>query len=324
MEHGRPSALAIAVALGLVASGAGAGCGGGATEVGPVSPAIEVPSRALTAGDRALTVLPAGPDLLLELDLDRIRANPTLGPALAGWLGRDPGQLPLGAEAPPLAEVRWLVIAAYDVGTPTARTLTIAGAAQAPARTVRLGDDLYALGPPSLVAAAQAAARRTRPAVADEPALLALRARAMPAAAAGAALRACARLSPLAQVALTRELGLDPAPAALSAWADLADDAAAVVWIDGTDPGQRDDARAGAELRVAAQAALAEVAALASVQALGLRAAVRAARLDQDAAWVRVVLVVPPGRLRRLARRLSTPAPVAPAPARPSAPGPGG
>ena len=83
-----------------------------------------MPARAPTAGDAVLAQLPGGADLLVELDLARLRGNPTVG-ALAEQLLADPAAgLVLSTDAP-LARADSVVIAGYDLGTSGAHTQMI-------------------------------------------------------------------------------------------------------------------------------------------------------------------------------------------------------
>ena len=71
-------------------------CGGGARR--PVT-AQPVPTRITTVGDRIMALLPEGAQLIIEIDLARLRKNPVVGklvtdvltgPALPGIAGEVP------------------------------------------------------------------------------------------------------------------------------------------------------------------------------------------------------------------------------------------
>ncbi|MCB9571083.1 MAG: hypothetical protein H6709_03235 [Kofleriaceae bacterium] len=89
------------------------------------------PARAATAGDPLLAVLPAGPDVVVELDLARLRANAAVG-ALVGRILDTPGDAggPAVAwliEPAPLRHAAVVVLASYAVGTADAATVTLLG-----------------------------------------------------------------------------------------------------------------------------------------------------------------------------------------------------
>lgn len=281
----------------------GAGCGGApatpTATAAALEPALEARwRRSATAGDALLPLLPEGPELVIELDLARARANPSLGPAvralLAAPTGRSLAGLPTEA---PLESVSALVLASYELGTVRARTLTLLTSNDAASLAERLGGQVVggavAIGPPALLAAVTE--RATTPA-----SLLRLRARAMPPAATGAVLRVSAALSLEARLSLARHAGLDPPPAALSVWFDLADDAALVAHVHG---GETEDPGAGSRLRAALRGALGAFAGEPQVSALGLAPTLRSAEFSETEGWQRVVVVVSPARLRRAGER---------------------
>jgi hypothetical protein len=235
-------------------------CGGGAPA--PVPPA----EPSLTGTERLLAMLPQGAQIVVEVDLARLRANPVIGAVVtralaeparpapdaspaAAWLravlrGGPPGEPsadPTRAESP-LAAADQVVLAAYGVGTAQAATLTLLAAPREVAGATRLAGGAYAVGPPEWIEQAQqrvalATTGQAGFAIRPAPELLELRARAMPAEAPGASLRVTARLSFDARIALVRQTGIDTPPAQLSAWGDVADDLALVVDCDAADPG---------------------------------------------------------------------------------------
>ena len=119
---------------------------------------------------------------------------------------------------------------------------------------------------------------------------MATRAAVMPEGADGAAIRLTARLDGPAR----RELGSlfdEPRPpAAVAAWLDVADDLAAVVWLDGVAPatveGWRD-----------------RLAAMLPVRAIGVAPAIAAARVEARGAGAVATIVIGPGRLARAVGR---------------------
>src|SRR5688572_33002013 len=74
-----PAVLAVAAAW----AGSVAACGGYQPAAGSPSRTPLVDERPATAGTPLLALLPAGADVVVELDLARLRANPTVGPVLA-------------------------------------------------------------------------------------------------------------------------------------------------------------------------------------------------------------------------------------------------
>jgi hypothetical protein len=296
---------ALAVGLACVAA-----CGG------RPKPEVTVPVRVPTAGDPVLAMLPPAPDVVVELDLARARANPLVGPVVDGWLGAAGAALDgsaLGdAPRPPLAGATWVVIAAYAVGTPEASTITLLapGKGVEVPGAVEVDEGVVALAPPAEVEKVKAAIAGGPTAAADR-ALLALRARAMPAAAEGAVARVTARLSADARIALARVIGIEPAPRALSAWADVADDAALIVDLDGRDPG---DPEASRRLRASLTRLVRRLAAEPAITALGLGPSVARTRIaaSPSGAWLRAILLIAPARLEWAVAQMTTEAPPAP------------
>src|SRR5438046_2015615 len=97
----------------------------------PAAPAVgATPPRPLTGTDRVLPLLPEGAQVVVELDLARLRANAVVGGVATralGQLGADaklPG-LPVALAGSPLAAADGVVLAAYGVGTDHAATLTL-------------------------------------------------------------------------------------------------------------------------------------------------------------------------------------------------------
>jgi len=180
----RRAEIAVAVAM-LV------GCGGAGPPPGaaPGAPPAEPPPAGT---ERLLAMLPQGAQIVVEVDLARLRANPVIGAvvtrALAGgepgerggpggdarspaaaWLGAvlrggaGPGDpaAPAAEAVPeavidsPLAAADQLVLAAYGVGTAQAAALTVVAAPGELAGAARLADGVYALGPPEWVEQAE-------------------------------------------------------------------------------------------------------------------------------------------------------------------------
>lgn len=287
-----------AVPLALVL---GVACGGGARK-----PSITQPVRtvARTAGDRILPLLPEGAQLIVELDLQRLRANPVVGKLVAEALSGP--ALPIaGVPASPLAAASTVVLASYGMGTSQAATVTVLATTEPVEHGVPIGEGLVALGPESWTAQleARAAIAGTDGKLVAAPELLALRDHAMPDGAPGAALRITARLSFDARVALARQTGLEAPPARVSVWGDVIDDLAIIVDADAADPGDKATKQPTRRLETGVRAMLAGLAAEPVLQALGLPSSLSGARIIAKGTWVRTIIAVGPAHLHRVVDR---------------------
>jgi len=282
-------------------------CGGGQGAQAPATPA----TPPVTTSERLLAMLPQGAQVVVELDLARLRANPVIGAVVIRALAERTGEL-AGVPASPLAAADQLVLAAYGVGTAQAATLTVLAAPREVAGATRLADGFYAVGPPEWVEqieqrVALAATGDAAFAVRAAPELLALRGHAMPANAPGASLRITARLPFDARIALTRLTGLDAAPGQISAWGDVADDLALVVDCDAADPGNPAPGgrrgEASRRLEATLRGALAGLAEQPAIRGLGLPPSLAGARLVARGSWVRTIIAIGPAHLRRVVER---------------------
>lgn len=247
------------------------------------------PARAATAGDRLMARVPAGAQLVLEVDLARLRANPAVGALVTGLVD---GDAALPGPLPPLTGADAMVLAAYRLGTAEATAITVVEGGTAPRDAIALDDRVWAIADEGQTARLLAVGAGA-PSLAGDGALRVVRDQAMPAAADGASVRVAARLDETARRGLGVSLDLvDPPPATISLWADVADDLAVIVRL-GDDPGQ------AATLR----AVQARLAALPELGLLGVRPAVTAATIARDPAGARGVLVIGPGRLARAVAR---------------------
>lgn len=285
----------------------GTACGGSYRKVDR-TPA-EAMTRAPTAGDGALAMLPAGADVVVEIDLARARANPTVGPVVDRWAGAlDAGAARLGAGSTPLAGAAWVVLAAYGVGGADAATVTLVapGKGVEIPNAVKIADGVVALAPPAWIDKLRAV--EVDSSLAGDRELIALRSRAMPTAADGAVLRVTARLSTDARIALASAIGLEPAPRALSAWADVADDAALIVDVDARDDG---DPGAVRRLRHTIEQLIHRVAGTDGVRTLGLAPPIAHTRIEggKRTTWLRAITVIPPSRLGYAVAELQKEAP---------------
>jgi hypothetical protein len=340
MTRAGHSVIAV-IAMSVVAA-AGAACGGGGPAAHPAGSAAGSATEPATVIERILAMLPQGAQVVVEVDLARLRANPVVGEVVTRALAERVQDLPAGVPASPLAAADQVVLAAYGVGTAQAATLTVLAAAHELAGTTKLADGFYAVGPPDWVEQAQqrvalAATGEAKFAIRAAPELLELRRRAMPANAPGASLRITARLPFDARVALARQTGLDAAPAQLSAWGDVVDDLALVVDCDAADPGNRPaggkrGADAPKRLEATLRGALAAVSEQPVVRLLGLPSSLAGARFAARGSWVRTIIAIGPSHLHRVADRAAAllraaapappPEPPSPAPAPPGDPTP--
>lgn len=280
-----------------------AGCGGGGRAASRGSRVAATPhAHLVTAGDPLIALLPDGAQLVLEIDLARLRANPVVGELATHALAGDDLHLPAGVPASPLRDARTLVLAAYAVGTAEAATVILL-ATDAPVANARVvAPGIVALATPDWLdqVAARAAIANVRPS--EE--LLALRDRAMPAAAPGAIVRATARLSFDARVSLARTAGLESAPAQVSLWADVVDDAVLIVDADAADPGDKETAKTAKAFVPIVRGALASLASERALRAIGVARSIEEARVVVAGRWVRAIIAVGPAHLKRVVARM--------------------
>ncbi len=267
------------------------GCGGGTSTS---STTQVIPERALTVGDALLTSLPAGAEILVELDLARLRANPIIGGIATDLLAAPPAIA--GAPEAPIDGATAVALAAYRVGTPAATTITVVAGGTRPSEAVDLGDGRWALALEGDVADLLATAGGA-PSIASDAALMTVRAWAMPPAAEAASLRVAAHLTPEARTALADAHALDAAPAVVSVWGDVVDDLALVVRL-ADQPHRARPVWAPALGRLLARAA-----ADPALGALGLQRPIAEAEIRREKTGVTVTVLVAPGRLRRAVER---------------------
>lgn len=302
--------------------GAAAGAGAcqnsraGAAKSAATPAEYQVPERARTAGDELLAMAPAGANVVVEVDLGRLRANPVAGPLirqvsgllakpLAGQLtGQQAGQSagPSGtSDEPSVASGDWLqetdavLLCAYNVGEGGASTITlIRGAAPL---GVSLAERTAILAGAEWVARARAVVAGDAPSLAEDRALMRIRTRAMPARAEGGFLRVAARLSFGARVELASRFELDAVPAAVSVWADVADDFAAVAELAGT------EVEDGEALTRGAESAIIKLSQIPWIRARYLHFIVRTVDISAGELSARLTLIIGPLRLQRLVAR---------------------
>jgi hypothetical protein len=305
-----PALAAWVAAIAVAPAGCSRGGGPASAPVAPTYPQADAP-RPPTAATELLALAPAGAQVVVELDLGRVRDNPAVGALYRAFThaGAPGGEAAAGAaEAPPFAlfrDAELVVICSYDVGAPAAASLTLVRAAAQPdpgPRGARLDDRTVALGPAPLVArvarlhAGRAAS--VRGSMAGDPEFLRLRDAAMPERASAAAARVTARLPFDARIALANLLEVDAVPAALSVWGDVIDDLAVVALLSG------DDAGDAADLAAAVVRWRDHADGHALVERWRLAPLLRRVVVERDGALARVELVVGPQALGRAARRL--------------------
>jgi hypothetical protein len=274
---------------------------GGARKRAAVTTVPEAP-RMQTAADRVLPLLPDGAQVIIEIDLARLRANPVVGDLVTKAIA--PGGLDRIPDNVGIADT--VVLAAYGLGTSQSATLTVVVAKTAVPEATRITDGIYALGPTEWVAQIEARAAIA----ANEPGklqaskdLMTLRDKAMPEGAPGAALRITARLPFDARIALARLTGIESAPAQLSVWADVVDDLAIIVDADASDPGDKVKKQAGKKLTAMIRGALAELAKDPTLRVLGLPGSLANAKLVERGTWVRTIIAIGPKHLQRVVER---------------------
>lgn len=256
----------------------------------------------VTGAEHMLALLPDGAQLIVELDLERLRANPVVGDLASKALVQLGAATKLpGLQGSPLAGAQQVVMAAYGVGTTQAATLTLIKTKETVAASTKIGEDLVAVGPEDWIRQVEArAAVDAQHALVPPVELLRLRDHAMPQGATGAVIRVTARLGFDARIAFARQTGLDAAPAQLSIWGDVADDLAIVIDADASDGKDKDAARRLAHTLRGTLGAIAEEP---IVRALGVPTSLTDARLVTQGTWVRAVMAVGPRHLARAVER---------------------
>lgn len=271
-----------------------AGCASQNGETALHSPATE---RHPTAGGALYRFAPAGADLAIELDLHRLRDNPVLGPLVATAIEAEFSAG--GMDARIANDLDVLLLCAYDIGGAEATTLTLM---RGPRVTrvpgaIPVGKDVFALGPPALVARAQAAFRGDAPSLASDREFAKIRDVAMPDGATGAVLRVTAVLDFNARVALSGRLSLEVVPQAVSVWGDVADDLAAVGVLVAENPAD------AANLALLVERARTGVVQHAGVRLLGIAPAVAQAEISAEGQATMMTFVLPPAMLEQAVAR---------------------
>jgi hypothetical protein len=298
---------AAGLALALVITGCGST---------PAKPVVTTPERTApkTVADRILPLFPDGAQVIIELDLVRLRTNPVIGALVTTALtGEGLAGIPDDVPMSPLAKANTIVLASYGLGTSQAATVTVIATPEDLSKlagATRLGDGMWALGPTEWIAQVEARAALagigdagSGPPIVASPELLALRDRAMPPNAPGASLRITARLSFDARVALARQTGLDTTPAQVSIWADVVDDFAMIVDADAADPGNQKAKDPAKRLEAGMRGVLAGLADEPAIRALGIPSSLERAKLVARGTWVRTIVAIGPAHLQRVVER---------------------
>ncbi len=238
-----------------------------------------------------LAYVPAGAQLLVEIDVARLRANPVVGELVRRLVDAETPVNP-GVPLPPglpssLQGIDAILIASFLVGADDAQTLTLLlHSPNQHVAGVEVGVGVIAVGPENLVAKAVVmgnAARGSPPVHQLSAALLAARQRIELPGTDAVALRITATVSPVAAAAVG-------VPTTLAVWSDVVDDAAILVSC----PRASVDALAQ-RLRQLSQQNL--------VRLLGLAPSLAQLRVQHTAPWSRIIVVITPGPLRRAAQR---------------------
>ncbi|MBA3500069.1 MAG: hypothetical protein M4D80_30415 [Myxococcota bacterium] len=293
----------LAIALVVIA------CGGGGKRAKTSKPDPLPEPKTIT--DKIVHLLPHGAQIVVEIDLARLRGNAVIGETLTKALAA-PMNMPSDLPTPPLAAADAVVFASYGIGTSNAATIAvIATTKDVPDATrISTGADIgiWAMGPSEWVRQleARAALSLGKTPVIAPPELLRLRERSMPEKAPGASLRVTARLPFDARVALAKDSGLESAPAQISIWADVVDDFVIVIDADAVDPGEKATKKSTARLEKLIRHALRSVAEEPKMRALGLSSSISRARLAAGGSWIRTIIAVGPAHLRRVIERANT------------------
>lgn len=278
-----------------------AACGPDATGATAPAPPIEVPPRAATAGDELLALAPRGASMVAELDIARLRDNEVVGPSVAALASVDVDAAELGVGFNVVRAADAILIASYAVGADEAASLTLVRGPAVGELEVgaAIADNTRAIGPEDLVARAAEVASSGGASVADDAALMRVRAFAMPEQATGASLRIAARLDFEARVALAGRFELDTVPVSISIWGDVADDLAIVAMMAA---GDNDEA---VDLVNAFAAWRDRAAGDRWVQSHLLHFALRDITVERRGQSARAVLLIGPRRLQRLVEQLA-------------------
>ena len=205
------------------------------------------PPRIKTGSEKLLALVPATADAVFEVEVGRLRENEVVGPLVTAVLGR-PSTV---SGTNTLGNADRLVICSFGIGDRVDQLVLIEQAGGAIGKIgTALEPGISALGPPSLIDRVREVKAGKSVAISEDEGFLRLRDASMPKKANAAGIRATARLSFDARVALARALDIDAVPTSFSVWADVLDDAAMVALLAAEDePAARRLAKATDRLR---------------------------------------------------------------------------
>src|SRR5258706_9568692 len=129
-----------------------------AAACGGARPVDTTPSGPQPLDEQMLGLLPQGAQIIVEVDVARLRANPVVGGVIARLLDDKPLPSGIGGASAQLARARHVVLAAYAVGTTQAATVTLVATRDAPSSEGAVEDGrkiargIYPLGPPERLA----------------------------------------------------------------------------------------------------------------------------------------------------------------------------
>lgn len=251
-----------------------------------------------TPTEKLIALLPDGAQVVVELDLVRLRKNTAVGPLVTRLLDGDEQKVIENVKGAEL-----VVFGVYGLGTSSATTLMVVQSAAPVPNGTRVAEGIYALGQAEWVRQVEARGAIGVEKLAIPEEILKLRDHAMPEAAPGASVRVTARLPFDARVALARLTGLESAPAQVSVWADVVDDLAVIIDAEAHDPGEKSAKKSLARLESTMKGALAVLAEDPRIRTLGLSSSLTGAKLVTRGTWVRVIIAIGPRHLQRVVER---------------------
>jgi hypothetical protein len=239
-----------------------------------------------------LASAPIGADLLLELDLKRLRDNPIVGNVLARVASPDNE-----ATIDLLKQAEVALLCVYDIGEAPRQLIVLRSQAEELPGTVALGAHLFAVGDAQLLSLAAGIQGPEQSMLADVE-ILRLRDEVMPAEAKNASLRVSVRLDFDARVAIASKVSMSEVPVAFALWGDVVDDMALIAHL------ASDEVVEAPRLERAIVAVRKRIAAHAFSRSLGLSRPMLDARVTRDDKVVKVVVVLGPKRLQYVVDRL--------------------
>lgn len=263
------------------------GCGAASS---PVSP--PVPARQQTPGDSLLHAVPSGVDLVLEIDLRRLRDNEIVGPLMA--LLTPPESI---GTSDLLKHADAAIVCVYGIGDGAKQLVVVRSSAEVPGVRV-LGPGLFAVGDSDLLARAEAVNAGAEAAANGDADFMRLRAAVMPEKAAAAAVRLVARLDFDARVSIAAKIEVSDVPVSIALWGDVVDDLAVIASL-GVAQQHEVERLNQAMLKVRKS-----VASHVFIRQLGLAPAVQGARIIRTESGLRVLFVLSPKRLQLVVARI--------------------